>query len=40
MKVHTMLIKLGECSVALIDDIVVYSQTWEDYEKHVKQGFG
>lgn len=40
MKVNTVLTKLGECRVALIDDIAVYSQTWEDYAEHVKQGFG
>lgn len=40
MKVNTVLMKLGEFSVALIDDIAVYSQTWEDYTEHVKQGFG
>ncbi|ELW70970.1 hypothetical protein TREES_T100015702 [Tupaia chinensis] len=39
-KVNTVLTKLGECSVALIDDIAVYSQTWEDHVEHVKQGFG
>lgn len=40
MKVNTVLMKLGEFSVALIDDIAVYSQTWEEYVEHVKQGFG
>lgn len=40
MKVNAVLMKLGEFSVALIDDIAVYSQTWEDYVEHVKHGFG
>lgn len=40
MKANTVLTKLGECRVALIDDIAVSSQTWEDYAEHVKQGFG
>lgn len=40
MKANTVLMKLGECRVALIDDIAVSSQTWEDYAEHVKQGFG
>lgn len=35
-----MLTKLGEFSVALIDDVAIYSQTGEDYVEHVKQGFG
>lgn len=40
MKVNMMLTKLGEFSVALIDDVAIYSQTGEDYVEHVKQGFG
>lgn len=40
MKGNTVLTKLGECSVALIDDTTVYSQTWKDDVEHVKQGLG
>jgi hypothetical protein len=40
MKVNTVLTKLGEFRVALIDDIAVYSQTWEDHAEHVKQELG
>lgn len=39
-KANTVLTKLGEYRVALIDDIAVSSQTWEDDAEHVKQGFG